>query len=226
MTDGPRLDLHVHSRHSPDSRLTLDALASRLPFVELRGFAVTDHNSVRSHEELPELRKRFPGYVFLPGVEVSTADGHLLVYGVSERPPPHRPIAETIDWALARGGVPVLAHPFRWGHGVGRRVATAVRGSGIEVRNGHTSLLANMKAELLAAQRNLVATGGSDVHELRDLGRAFTEFPAEARSTDDLLEALRHGRVTGDGSSLAFAGRLRLGVRTSVLRLGRGLRPI
>jgi predicted metal-dependent phosphoesterase TrpH len=226
MTDGVRLDLHVHSVYSPDSRISLEELVGRLPYTGLRGFALTDHNSVRGNAALAVLRKAHPTYVFLPGIEVSTVEGHLLAYGLSEAPPPRRPVAETIEWVRAHGGEPVLAHPFRWTHGVGGRIAETAPVRAIEVRNGHNSEVANARAELVGARRGLGMTGGSDVHALSELGRAFTYFPEGAVSPDDLLEALRRGRTHAGGRSLPFAGRLRVRIATGAKFLTRGLRPI
>jgi predicted metal-dependent phosphoesterase TrpH len=226
MTDFLRVDLHVHSSRSPDSRLSLEAIATQLPYAGLKGFALTDHNTTAGLAELPRLRERFPGALIVPGVEVSTREGHLLAYGVSECPPVHRPVLETIDWVRDHGGEPVVAHPFRLAHGVGRRVASEVPVHVVEVRNGHNSELQNLKAELVAAQRGLGGSGGSDAHELRDLGRAYTEFPDEVGSVDDVLERLRRGVTSAGGHSLRLSGRLRLSVRTGLLRLGRGLRPL
>jgi predicted metal-dependent phosphoesterase TrpH len=226
MTDGLRLDLHAHSRYSPDSRATLEQLAARLPYTGLRGLALTDHNTVRGHAGLRELQKSAPTYVFLPGVEVSTREGHLLAYGVTEAPPPRRPVLETIDWVRAHGGEPVLAHPFRWTHGVGRRVAETAPVRALEARNGHNSEVSNARAELVGARRTIGLTGGSDAHAVAELGRAFTFFPEDAVSTDDLLEALRRGHTQPGGRSLAFPGRLRLGVATGARFVSRGLRPL
>ena len=226
MTDGLRLDLHVHSRHSSDSRLTVEQLVDRLPYTGLRGFALTDHNSVEGHGELARLSRLHPSYVFLAGVEVSTVEGHLLAYGVSEAPPAHRPILETIAWVRSHGGEPVLAHPFRWTHGVGGAVAGSAPVSALEVRNGHSSEVANARAEVIAAQRTLGMTGGGDVHAILELGRAFTQFPEEARTVDDLLEALRRGRTQAGGRSLRFPGRVRLGLATGAKFLTRGFRTV
>lgn len=226
MTDAFRIDLHVHSRYSPDSRLTLDEIAGRVPYAGLKGFAVTDHNSVVAHRELPALRDRYPGLWVVPGVEVSTQEGHLLAYGIAEAPPAHRPIEEVLEWVERRGGVSVLAHPFRFAHGVGRRVAERVKVSALETVNGHSSAVANAKANLLAARRHLGSTGGSDVHELSDLGRAFTEFPPDVHGTEELLEVLRRGGTGAGGQSLRWPRRLRWGFRTSALRVARGFRPI
>ena len=226
MSDGTRVDLHVHSHHSPDSRLSLDAIARQLPYAGLRGFALTDHNTVAGHAEIAAIRSAYPGILLLPGVEVSTREGHLLVYGVSEAPPAHRPIEETLDWVRARDGVSVLSHPFRIGHSVGRRLAETIRVTGIEARNGHSSAVANYRAEIVAARRTLASTGGSDVHEISDLGRAFTEFRSGVTSEEEMLRAIRERRVEPGGQSPSFAARFRLGLRTGVLLMARGFRPI
>jgi predicted metal-dependent phosphoesterase TrpH len=221
-----RLDLHVHSRCSPDSRLTLAQLLDQVGPAGLHGFALTDHNTVAGHAELLQLRADFPHYVLIPGVEVSTRDGHLLGLGLDAAPPPDRPVEETVGWIVARGGVPVPSHPLRWSHGIGRRLAERLPVPALETVNGHSSEIANAKAELIAARREIGATGGSDVHELRDLGRCATEFPEEVVTVEDALEALRTGRTHGVGRSFTVPERLRLAARTSLLRASRGFRPI
>jgi predicted metal-dependent phosphoesterase TrpH len=226
MTAGLRLDLHVHSRHSADGRATVDELVARLPYTGVRGFALTDHNSVAGHAELDRLRATLPTYVLLAGVEVSTQEGHLLAYGVDTVPPPHRPVLETIEWVRAHGGEPVLAHPFRWTHGVGRRVATEAPVRAIETRNGHNSEVANARAEYLAARRGLGATGGSDVHVVTELGRTYTYFPEDVTGPDDLLEALRRGRTQAGGRSLPLPSRLRVSASNALRFIARGMRPV
>jgi predicted metal-dependent phosphoesterase TrpH len=226
MTATLRVDLHVHSRFSPDGRANLEAIVDQIGVAGLQGFALTDHNTLAGHRRLAELRTRFPMYWLLPGVEVSTVEGHLLVYGVSELPPIHAPLADTLDWVRSRGGVGVLAHPFRWSHGVGRHLAETSAVAAIETSNGHNSEVANARAELVAARRGLGHTGGSDAHDVREVGRAYTEFPNEFSSLDDLLEILRRGRTLGGGRSLTFGHRVRLGIRTGLLRAARGFRSI
>lgn len=226
MTATVRLDLHVHSRYSVDSRLSFEQILERVIYQGLQGFALTDHNTTEGQSELARLRSSYPGFWFLPGVEVTTQDGHLLAYGVRESPPPNRPLAETVERVAAMGGVSVLAHPFRWVHGVGRRLAAEARVQGLEGRNGKNSELANTRAELLAARRSIASTGGSDAHEPSQVGRAFTEFSAEVSSIDDLLDQIRRNQTTAAGSSLSFAGRIRSTVRDGLLRAVRGFRPV
>ncbi|MCI4352340.1 MAG: CehA/McbA family metallohydrolase [Thermoplasmata archaeon] len=226
MTATVRLDLHIHSRHSVDSRLSFEKIVERVTYQGLQGFALTDHNTTDGLLELSRLRSTYPAFWFIPGVEISTHEGHLLAYGVTESPPPGRPLVETLERVDALGGVSVLAHPFRWVHGVGRRLATEARVEGIEGRNGKTSELANTRAELLAARRSVASTGGSDAHEPDRVGRAFTEFPGDVASLDDILEQIRRGETTAAGESLSFAGRVRSSVRDGLLSAVRGFRPV
>lgn len=226
MSGTARLDLHVHSRYSVDSRLSVEQAAERAAYEGLRGFALTDHNTVAGHRALQRLKGLYRDSLFVPGVEVSTREGHLLVYGVEELPPVGRPLAEVLDWVRAHSAVAVLAHPLRWIHGVGARRAEAAAVPAVESRNGRNSELANVRAELLAARRRLGSTGGSDAHELSNVGRAFTEFPEPVENVEDLLELLRRGRTAGRGTSLAFGGRLGLVLRNGMLRAQRGFRPV
>jgi predicted metal-dependent phosphoesterase TrpH len=226
MTSEIRLDLHVHSRRSPDSTLTLEQIVARLGVVGLHGFALTDHNTIDGHRELAALSREYPTYRFIPGVEVSTREGHLLLYGVTEMPPVHRPLAETLDWARAHGAVASLAHPFRWAHGVGRAVASVAKVDALEALNGHNSEIANARAALLAARRKVGETGGSDAHTIPHVGRAFTEFREDHPTLDDLLAEVRRGRTRALGRSLKAGERVRVAVRTGFLRVARGFRPI
>jgi predicted metal-dependent phosphoesterase TrpH len=226
MSSALRLDLHVHSRFSPDSRLDLELIPDRLGLTSLQGFALTDHNTVEGHGRLRELQAKYRGYWFIPGVEVSTQSGHLLVYGIGEAPPARRPLPETLDWVVSHGGIAALAHPLRWTHGAGRRWARRARVQAIEGCNGRTSELGNARAELIAAERKLASVGGSDAHEAESLGRAFTEFPNPVGSLDDLLEQMRRGICRAAGTSMTVGGRIQLGFRNALLRSGRLFRPI
>jgi predicted metal-dependent phosphoesterase TrpH len=226
MSDGTRFDLHVHSAHSPDSHLALEEIVARLSYVGLRGFALTDHNTTAGHAALAQLQERYRSYLLVPGVEVSTAEGHLLALGVGASPPPRRPISETVEWVRARGGEAVPSHPFRRSHGIGRRVAESLGVAALETRNGHNSELTNLRAAELAARRGFGETGGSDAHAPGDLGRAYTEFEDEVSGVDDVLEAIRRKRTRADGKSMPLGGRLRIGFRSALLRAGRGFRPI
>lgn len=226
MTAGFRLDLHVHSIRSPDGRETVDRLAAELARTEIDGFALTDHNTTDGHSALLAAGERYPERRFLPGVEVTAREGHLLAYGVRDPPPVGRGIAETIEWVRDHGGEPVLAHPFRFTHGVGGPIALTAAVRSIETVNSHNSPSANARAGRLAELRSLGRTGGSDAHRTADLGRAYACFPDGAETLDDLLEAIRRGRTTAEGLSLGPLGRLEWSLRAGFHRVTRRFRPV
>jgi predicted metal-dependent phosphoesterase TrpH len=226
MTPGLRLDLHVHSLRSPDGRDEVDRLVARVESLQLNGLALTDHNTVAGHARLAELARARPALRLLPGVEVSTREGHLLAYGLHEAPPPGRPVGETVDWVTSRGGIPVAAHPFRRFHGVGGAVARTLGVPALEVVNAHNGPWANEHAREVAVGRSLGSTGGSDAHLAGEVGVAWTQFPEGADSVDDLLTALGRGATTAGGRSAGLVDRTRIALRSLGMRVQRGFRPI
>lgn len=226
MPRGPRVDLHIHSDRSPDSSLTLDEILREALVQGLNGVAITDHNTVAALGPAREAFRGTRGFLLVPGVEVSTSEGHLLAYGVERAPAPHRSLAESVEEVRKAGGVPVLAHPFRWAHGAGRVAAETMPVVGLETRNGRNAEVPNAKAELVASTRGLAMTGGSDAHRPGDVGRCYTEAEEAVESVEEFLDLLRKGRVRAEGKSQGLGGRVSIGLRNSFKRVGRGFREV
>ena len=74
-----RFDLHIHSEHSPDGRMSLDEIVSCARARGLQGVAVCDHD--RALTETWDA----PDFLLIPGVELSTDQGHLLGLFVTEQ---------------------------------------------------------------------------------------------------------------------------------------------
>src|SRR5262247_3997074 len=113
-----KFDLHLHtSRHSPDSRMEPSAMCRRAREVGLDGVVITEHDWLWTEEELQELRAAAPDLIVLAGIEVSSRQGHILVYGVHDpfALPRGIGVAALCKEAHRQGGVAVAAHPFRWG---------------------------------------------------------------------------------------------------------------
>lgn len=78
-----RADLHIHSygvsRDVRDAAMTVDAIIKRAVERQLDLVAITDHNAI---DAVPALLSTAPqaGLTAFPGVEVTTAHGHVLVY--------------------------------------------------------------------------------------------------------------------------------------------------
>src|SRR5579884_3194002 len=84
--------------------------------TDLDVIAVTDHDETSAALEAREYAARQHLRVqVIPGVEVTTRDGHLLALFVEERPPALRPLGPTVEWVLQHGGLCLAPHPFTAG---------------------------------------------------------------------------------------------------------------
>lgn len=192
-----RLDLHSHSRYSPDSRLDPVDIVKTARARGIDGVAITDHNAVEGARKAWEYG-RANGILVIRGTEVSTEDGHVLAYGVAERLPRDRPSQETVEAVLALGGVPVAAHPYRFWSGLGEEATLGASFAAYEVRNARTLRRGNERASALAASKGLGGTGGSDAHFLDEVGRAVTVVEGVGTEAE-VLEAIRAGRARAEG---------------------------
>jgi predicted metal-dependent phosphoesterase TrpH len=198
-----RFDPHVHSAASYDATVPVDRLLERAASVGLDAVAVTDHDaiaaSLRAVERAPD-----HGVVAVPGVEVSTADGHLLALGVESRPDPDRSLPVTVDAVRALGGVSVVPHPFqRSRHGASAAAVEDADPDAVEVLNAHTLLgVRNGQARSFARRHGFPGVGASDAHAASLVGRGYTDVVVYAEgpvTAEDLLDGLRRGRTTPGG---------------------------
>ena len=204
VADLGQADLHTHTLAS-DGLASAHAMVDYAEtFTDLDVIGITDHDDLEAALEAHEwAASRNYRVQVLVGVEVTTRDGHLLAYFVEERPPALRPLAETAEWVLARGGLCVAPHPFtRLTHSLGARSMKHAADhhllAGVEVLNASPAGRASRsKAMQFAAEENVAALGGSDAHMLGLVGLARTRFPG--RSVADLRTAIecRTTRVEG-----------------------------
>jgi predicted metal-dependent phosphoesterase TrpH len=126
------VDPHVHSEGSYDCDVPVEEVLAAAADAGLDALAITDHDTIERSLRAVELAPTY-GLVAIPGIEVSTADGHLLALGVEEALEPGRPLRETAAEVRSRGGATVVPHPFqRTRHGASGR-----RGRGRDVQRTH-----------------------------------------------------------------------------------------
>ncbi|MEK0446390.1 MAG: hypothetical protein RLZZ399_1711 [Verrucomicrobiota bacterium] len=170
----------------------------------LDGIALTDHNTsdgcryLRDKGLLREDGHPVDGFLVIPGVEVSTAEGHLLCLGVwlpngLEGTPAH----EIVDMVHSLGGVAIPAHPYdRMRSGIRERVLDRLPMDGLEVFNAATTLQRhNQSALQYALHKALPQTAGSDAHHHAAVGCSYTIFPARKLSTPAILSSLTQGTM-------------------------------
>ena len=198
------IDLHTHTHHlSSCSSLSLAELIARSRDAGLDGLCLTEHDKMWSAEEVARAVETHD-FLLLRGMEVTTTQGHVLVYGL---PAPMEGL-----WSLRRlravanehGAILVKSHPLRDGNFQARPDGLLLDGiadllamfDAFEVRSGGESDSANALAASIAQTYGLKGIGGGDVHALSEVGCFATRFEREIRSEADLVAELRAGRFT------------------------------
>lgn len=216
-----KADLHIHTSDGDG----LDSVEAIFEHVEARTdldvVAITEHDSLetalRARETWARGGHRFD---FVPGVEVTTLEGHVVALYVEEPLPSLRRVEETIEAVRRQGGVCFVPHPMSWltrsiGPGTFERVAAAgLSFDGIELASASpTTRLYLQKARRLNKETyRLPWVGASDAHFVQAIGSGYTGF--EGRSTLDLRRAFADGTV--DGHAGRFPSLREVGIRRAL----------
>ncbi len=159
--------------------------------------AVTDHDSVRGCRATVELASAYPDILIIPGVEISTPRGDMLILGTEELPPrPWTPQA-VVNYAKSIGGVSIVAHPYRE-YGMGD-LARNYKVDAIEVLNGGSAASMNNQAKELAKSMGLPGTAGSDAHQMSELFSVCSKIDASL-DVDAVLKAIKKGSVSAQAA--------------------------
>ncbi|EMA23289.1 MULTISPECIES: PHP-associated domain-containing protein [Haloarcula] len=197
------VDLHTHTRffHGFESRPTAyDPLGAQLVRLASRWHSL-DGVALTNHDYSPGYESGTTETLFVPGIEISTTAGHVLVVGPD---PPRRTTpgtltpTEVVSLAHERGCAAIIAHPFR---------RSDVRKSGaefdaVEVNGKHPGNIERVRK--LADTLSVPIVGGSDAHYPFEVGRAFTRIEASRLTPETVVEAIQAGRVEPQLRSTAF----------------------
>ena len=184
--------MHTHtSVYSTDSNLLPHEALARAAERGIDGVILTEHDVVWPADRALRLSEQV-GILVLPGVEVTTELGHVLVYGLRALIPRTTDSKRLRVLCDEQEALMFLAHPAR---DPGLRVPRAAMElfDGVEGLNGCDGPLQNQSAASRGRTRPLPPIGGSDSHALHEVGTAATEFGAHIETVDDLMSALRSG---------------------------------
>ncbi len=202
------IDLHNHtSTLSDDSLITPEELVEGAKKAGLDGVAITEHDYFSDHESLKRLGKRMD-FLVIPGVEINTEEGHLLVFGLDEYVFGMHRASFVKKWLDRKGGAMIVAHPYR------RRYKPELAGpeayekmlkracnnsifsvvEGVEEYNGRGSEQENAFAQEMARRLNLKGVATSDAHQAHDIGKNATLFERKVGGLEDLIRELKAGR--------------------------------
>ena len=205
----------MHTSHSYDGLSSLKDIVEAAKAKGLDGIAITDHDTIDAHPEAEKFSER--NFLIIPGLEVSSADGHILGLGVRELVPRKLPAEETVRLIREQGGIAVSAHPFNpFARGQKPGIVYKTKFDAIETLNSRALFLANYLARRFAERNQLPMTAGSDAHHCDDVGMASTILNCNA-SVDPILNEIRRGGTSISGLALPLSRSL-LRVLQKILR--------
>ena len=193
-----RIDFHCHTWFSSDSATPPELLLENARKRGLHGIVITDHDSCLAIQYLQERQlvradgMPVDGFLVIPGVEVSTADGHVLCIGVTlSNQWKGRPAIEVCHAIHEAGGLAIVSHPFdAMRSGVSRVIVDELPIDALEVFNASSSSSRNRAAYEYAAQRNLPMVASSDSHVPSTIGISHTILLTEDLSTQGVLKQI------------------------------------
>jgi len=192
------IDLHCHSFYSGDGVSSPEELIASAKAKGLHGFAMTDHNTCDAvfymieQGLMREDGQPVDGFLIIPGVEVTTSDGHLLCLGATLPNLKGTPAKEVVRLIHAVGGIAIPPHPYdMFRAGIRESVLEELPIDALEVFNAATTLKRyNRRAFEYAQRRKLPMTAGSDAHHESAIGTAYTIFETDDFSVAGVLEQL------------------------------------
>jgi predicted metal-dependent phosphoesterase TrpH len=193
-------DLHIHTIYSSDSLIQPKILVDMLlahSFIKIA--AVTDHDSVRAYKTTRALASAYPDILIIPGVEISTTAGDMIILGTEELPPKPWSPQEVSDYAKSTGAISIIAHPYRI-YGMGD-IARTIKANAIEILNGNSTPAANQQAKQMAKEEKLPGTAGSDAHQTSELFNVYNKIQADL-NIDNILHAIQKGLITTNQNNL------------------------
>lgn len=186
------LEIHAHTHYSFGSKVRFDGVSSPEEIVKaakrkgLDAIAITDHDTMKGYEKAKKYSKKYGVRVF-PGEEISTHEGHLLAFGISEVIGRCH-VLDAIDKIHAQGGIAVAVHPFDVKReGLGK---LAVHCDAAEIFNAiNVDRISNLHAKRFITKRSMPFTTGSDAHSAEMIGRSINEL--DAASIDTVIKSIK-----------------------------------
>ena len=204
-----KIDLHTHSTYSDGLGRPEDILEGARE-KGLDGLAITDHHTLDGYFSVRDMEGDL---LIIPGFEVETEAGHILVLGLEELPSGIEGISyeELIGWVRERSGLTVIAHPAisrfhmaEWNRS---------KPDAVEVLNAMYPLQFFVQRGLRLSQRmGLPALGGSDAHNHFTVGDAYSVVDVEKANVEEVLMAIKGGLVSYYGNLSPVRSRLKIGV--------------
>jgi predicted metal-dependent phosphoesterase TrpH len=191
-------DIHIHTIYSHDATTTVRGVLRQASTVGFDVIGITDHDDIRGAFDARELASQYNLEV-IPGVEVTTKEGHLLALFVEKIPRRGLSLIDTLKIIKDLGGMAIAPHPFNQLPGslsmdsvVSILTMPDLKNvlRGIEVYNMTVEPFSD-RVKRVAAYLPFSQTAGSDAHVHWAIGLGKTEF--RGTTATELRTALEHG---------------------------------
>ena len=197
-----KIDLHVHTVESYDAHTRREDLPGIIKARGLDGVAITEHNKFNP----PKLDA-----LTIPGVEISSREGHIIALGIQEMIQPRQPADDTIRQIQQQDGVAIIPHPYDPVCECIKLSRLTTKPDAVETVNADalSFYISNWLARRDATKFKLPQVGGSDSHIPQTIGDAYTVVKTQSPASNDVLEAIRAGRVRAEGRATSVRNKLR-----------------
>jgi len=182
-----KADMHVHTSCNDGTASVREILDFVRDSTDLDVVAITDHDRLRGAQEAVQLQGDYD-FDIVPGVEMTTLEGHCLCLFVEKPIKMWRSLEWTIGKAHEQGAIVIAPHPMsmltrsigRWSfERVMRSRSPEIYFDAVETLNpSYAGRIAEVKVRRLNRERwNLAEVGNSDSHHREGVGSAYTTFP-------------------------------------------------
>lgn len=178
-----------------DSKVKVEELLETARDRGLDVVCISDHDEIEGSLKALKLAKKY-GLVCIPGEEITSAEGHLLVYGVKKKVPTKLSAIETVGLVHKMGGIVVAPHPFNI-QGIfhsrdGKKLLGKIDLDAIEV---YSALKGNFVQQSIdyAEKYHLPQMSGSDSKTVWNIGYVYTEIEVKSRDSTSIINAIKAG---------------------------------
>lgn len=192
-----KVDLHIHSNNSPDSRLSIKDIIDYYYGNGFKAIAITDHETMSGIEKARKMCvEKGLDILIIPGVEVETPNGEIVVLmPIEVEEIPHE-IMELIEFSKKMNGLTFAPHPFaQTRNSLKEKLFEIKEIDAIEVLNGRINWMWNEEALNAAKILGKPGIANSDAHSKLDLGMAYTIIDVEDVSIDGVFSAIKKNKI-------------------------------
>jgi predicted metal-dependent phosphoesterase TrpH len=203
-----RVDLHVHSSASFDSKSEPELIADRTERLGLDPLFLTDHDTTLAAVSLQVASQRR----VVVGEEITTTDGELIGLFLKQRIAPGLTARQTALEIKDQAGLVYLEHPYdQFRRHLSEEAIEDLADliDIVEVFNARSDEKTNRRAEELRQILDAAPGAGSDAHTLKELGSVYIEMD-NFEGAQDFLAKLRGARIVKRRHKLLLMAEARL----------------